>query len=295
MTGEDGSTGSDGDVIERQSADEAFEMLSNGTRLRILRCLFETDGMLTFSALRECVGLRDSGQFNYHLDKLIGTFVRSTDDGYELTTPGRRVVGAILAGEYTKTVEGDPVGIGADCQHCGGPLCGFFEENLVRIACGDCDRNVISLHMPAGAFEAYPREKWPLVAERWTRLEFETARAGFCPTCRGPVDYRVVLEDTELHDVFEAAVEYSCRRCSLSMSANPASSVVPHPAVVGFHHEHGIDIEETPVWELEWPVRPTGEVVSESPVRVEVPIELGGDRLVLVLDGDAAVVEERRE
>jgi hypothetical protein len=49
------------------------------------------------------------------------------------------------------------------------------------------------------------------------------------------------------------------------------------------------------IWELEWAVQPTATVDAGDPVRVEVPIELDGDRLVLVLDGDAAVVEERRE
>lgn len=51
-------------------------------RLKILNSLAEADGPLTFSTLRESVGTIYSGQFNYHLRKLDGLFVRKTDDGY---------------------------------------------------------------------------------------------------------------------------------------------------------------------------------------------------------------------
>jgi len=299
MTEDSGSDGSDdsgdGAVVERQSADEAFEMLSNGTRLSILKELFRADEPHTFTELREAVGMRDSGQFNYHLDKLIGRFVRVTEEGYELTTAGVRVVGAIIAGEFTKTFGGEPMPVEGTCQLCGGSLAGHFEGNHIRIACERCDRSVISLNMLPGALEPYPREEWPLVAERWTRRELEMVRAGFCPTCRGPVDRQLSADESDLVDVFEAVVTYSCQRCNMEMTANAATNVVPHPAVVGFHYEHGIDIEETTLWELEWAASPTGEVVSEDPLRVEIPIELDGDRLVLVLDETATVIEERRE
>ncbi|PSP40455.1 hypothetical protein BRC66_03955 [Halobacteriales archaeon QH_2_66_30] len=204
-SGGDGSDGSDGgQVVERKAAEEAFELLSNDTRLGILEALFQTDDPRTFSELREAVGMRDSGQFNYHLDKLLGTFVRVTEEGYELTTAGTRVVGAILAGEFTKTFEGDPVPVDGECQLCGAQLAGIFEGNRIRIACEDCERDVISLNMLPGALEPYPREEWPLVAERWTRRELEMVRAGFCPTCRGPVDSEMTVDQSDLVDLFEA-------------------------------------------------------------------------------------------
>lgn len=72
---------------------EGFEMLGSNTRLAILLALWQaqdpspppseqSDPDVSFSALRERVGIRDSGQFNYHLDKLVGTFVEQTDAGY---------------------------------------------------------------------------------------------------------------------------------------------------------------------------------------------------------------------
>ncbi|MEF8884798.1 MAG: helix-turn-helix domain-containing protein, partial [Haloarculaceae archaeon] len=85
--------------VETRDPDEAFAALADDTRVDILRALWsDEDQRATFSELREAVGMRDSGQFNYHLDKLVGRFVRKTDDGYELTLAGLYVNGAIEAG-----------------------------------------------------------------------------------------------------------------------------------------------------------------------------------------------------
>ncbi|WP_436930014.1 winged helix-turn-helix domain-containing protein [Halosimplex halobium] len=281
-------------IVERVSAEGAFELLGNETRLATVRALFEADDPLSFSALRDAVGVRDSGQFNYHLDKLRGSFVRETDEGYALTAAGTHVVGSVLAGHYTKTVAGDPVPVDADCPYCEGSLAALFDEEYVRIACSDCDRNVISLTVPPGAFEDHPREEWPVVAERWTRRTFERYQRGFCGVCHGPVDPHLELDPPDVHDVYDAGVRYACRRCGDDMFANVEATVLSHPAVVAFYYERGIDVAETPIWAFDWAVQPTASVVAEDPPRVEVPVEHEGDRLVLTLDEAADVVAERR-
>lgn len=47
---------------------------------------------LSFTELRERVGVRQGAQFNYHLDKLVGHFVTKTDGGYSLRPTGHRVI-----------------------------------------------------------------------------------------------------------------------------------------------------------------------------------------------------------
>ncbi|MFB6095486.1 MAG: hypothetical protein ABEJ71_03415 [Halodesulfurarchaeum sp.] len=93
----------------------AFELLSDESRVRILRELYRCgggpraseghdvaggtepdDGRLPFSTLKERVGIRDSGQFNYHLARLKGVYVRQTGQGYELTREGRAVARLLL-------------------------------------------------------------------------------------------------------------------------------------------------------------------------------------------------------
>ncbi|MFB6202755.1 MAG: winged helix-turn-helix domain-containing protein [Halorhabdus sp.] len=287
------ATGESGAIVEQLSADTAFELLSNDTRLSTLRALFDADEPLSFSELNGAVGTSDSGQFNYHLDRLRGVFIRKTDEGYELTAEGLDVVGSLLAGPLTKTVEAEPVPVDADCPYCDGSLAGLFDDDHVRVACRDCDRNVISLAVPPGTFEHYPREEWPRVAEQWTRQEFETAHRGFCPVCHGPVESRIETDSEGIYDVFEAGVSYACQRCGETRHANVSACLLWYPVVVAFYHERGIDVERTPVWEFEWAVRPTAEVRSEDPLRVAVPVEHDEDRLVIVVDEAAAVVDHR--
>lgn len=71
---------------------DAFAALSDSNRVAILEALWEADGHeASFSDLRSAVGMRDSGQFNYHLGKLTDQFVRQTDDGtYALSVDGER-------------------------------------------------------------------------------------------------------------------------------------------------------------------------------------------------------------
>ena len=61
--------------------DEAFVTLGNETRIEILRALQDAGGPLAFSELRDRVGVDDPGQFNYHLGKLAGHFVRKDEGG----------------------------------------------------------------------------------------------------------------------------------------------------------------------------------------------------------------------
>jgi DNA-binding transcriptional ArsR family regulator len=70
---------------------EAFALLSNETRVDVLRALADTEEALRFAQLRRRVGLRDGGVFTYHLEKLRGTFVEKRGDRYRLTTEGERV------------------------------------------------------------------------------------------------------------------------------------------------------------------------------------------------------------
>lgn len=114
---------------------EAFDALADETRLAILRALADRRQeaperpTLSFSELRERVGVRDSGLFNYHLSKLVGRFVRERPEGYELGHAGRRVIRA--------DGHGDP-GDGEEAASEACPVCGET----------DCERS-IHVHLRA--------------------------------------------------------------------------------------------------------------------------------------------------
>jgi DNA-binding transcriptional ArsR family regulator len=75
-----------------EEATEALGALASEHRIAILRALAAAEEPLPFSRLRERVEMRDTGRFNYHLNELLGRFVRETDGGYELGHAGERVV-----------------------------------------------------------------------------------------------------------------------------------------------------------------------------------------------------------
>lgn len=62
--------------------------------------------------------------------------------------------------------------------------------------------------------------------------------------------------------------------------------LLSHPGVVTFHHDHDIDLNETPVWELPWLREEETMVFSQEPWRVRIGIELDGDRLELEVEDD---------
>lgn len=75
---------STGTVQTPLTADDAFSVLGSDTRIGILQALGNAQDPRSFSELRTAVGIVDSDQFNYHLDKLKSRIVAQTDAGFRL-------------------------------------------------------------------------------------------------------------------------------------------------------------------------------------------------------------------
>jgi len=54
-------------IVKRDDPEDVFTLLSDDIRVEILQALWEADDPVAFSELHGAVGIRDSGQFNYHL------------------------------------------------------------------------------------------------------------------------------------------------------------------------------------------------------------------------------------
>ncbi|WP_435153723.1 DUF7347 domain-containing protein [Haladaptatus sp. DFWS20] len=121
------STGMDDEIAD--AAVDALGTLASEHRIAILRELATAEKPLAFSELRERVGIRDTGRFNYHLTKLRSRFVREIDEGYELGHAGERVVLATAnldaegAAALAETHDGERTD---ECAICG-------EENCNRV------------------------------------------------------------------------------------------------------------------------------------------------------------------
>lgn len=110
---------------------DALSVLAHETRLEIVSELAAAAEPLSFTALRERVGVRDTGKFNYHLTALCEYFVRETTAGYELGHAGQRLAddAGVVAAASAETADGDESAEASACPVCGDEDC----ENLFHV------------------------------------------------------------------------------------------------------------------------------------------------------------------
>jgi len=288
------------ETLETTDPAEAFAALADGTRVAILRALWEADGPMAFSALREAVGMRDSGQFNYHLDKLTGSFVTETGEGYRLTLAGRKTNGAVDGGAYTMSGSFEPLDVPEPCPSCGGDRTLRYEDETVTVECDSCALHA-TVGVPPGVFAGYDREEVPAVTDRYFRTVYRQLANGFCWYCEGRLDCSVlpggelVDDSADLADYPEwyeefPLVTYRCRRCGSEPTADLGTALADHPAVVSFYYDRGVDIRDRPQWELVAWDPDLARVRKRDPFRAAVTYTADGDALTLVVDGDCEVV-----
>jgi hypothetical protein len=271
---------------------DAFGVLADDTRVAILQALGAEDGPLSFSDLYERVDVADSGQFNYHLDKLTGHFARKVEDGYQLTTAGRQIHSAVRSGAYTDSADFDPVALPSDCPDCGGVLELGYSDEIMTVTCADCEETFAAFPVPPAAVQGRPREELPAVFDRHIRTTLQQTRAGICPLCSGWTTHEFGSGDWSDSDDDDGPVPtFECERCGTSLHSSPGAIVLDHPAVVAFYREHGVDVRDRPLWQLPWTVDGEDVVVAESPLVVRVTVSHGGETLDLDVDSDLTVHE----
>lgn len=306
---------------------EAFKQLASEKRLSILLALwesyepFEEDHAVPFSVLRKRVGMRDKGQFHYHLDKLEGHFVRKADRGYELRQAGQLLVRAVIAGTGINQPSFDQAEIERPCFQCGASTELAYHDELLYWICTECDglfgnhergsEGVLGVALvdPAAFRDRRPEEllNTAFVKMDWS-LQF--AIEGVCDMCSGPMDrWLDICDDHASEGVCptcerrEAAIaRFRCPVCKHHLSMVPWWLVIGHPAVVAFYYDHGVplqyegavDGEFHPRVESTLPANHEQELVSMDPIRVRVTVRYEGEELQLTLDGELDVVDARR-
>lgn len=282
-----------GDLDERYVA--AFDVVRSPARVDILLALAEQASAdpdapaLSFSALHDRVDIDDSGQFNYHLDKLRDHLVRSTDDGYRLSPRGHEVAGAILSGAFAEGEDLGPERLDGACPYCEGALEAVYEHGQIVVACAN-DHTLFTSSVPDDlATEASLADALEDARAR-ARYKLQIVLEGTCTYCYGDVEWSVARE----HDHPEPMLyEGRCTRCGVGFSAPPSYAVLFHPAVVAFFWDHDVDVREIVAWEIgDW----TGEqrVVSEDPFELSVTFEADGAALAVLVDERARVVDATR-
>jgi DNA-binding transcriptional ArsR family regulator len=283
-------------------AAQAFALLGDETRVAILEALAgSTDDPKSFAQLRETVGVEDSGRFNYHLGKLVGRFVEKSDDGYRLTYAGARVVGAVYEGTYAEGDEIEPIPLDADCIECGASMQFAYADERVTVGCSECDNVDSRFGFPPGALAGRDPETLPAALTSYMVTMLERLVAGFCSNCAGPITPTVEFDDVAGSDhvdggaVGQVPVTFACERCRSTATSSLASVLLTEPAVVAFHHDHGVDVRDALLWSLSWLFDSRTERVSDAPPRYAVTGTLDGETLRVVVDGELEVVETERQ
>jgi len=268
----------------------AFDIVRSEARVDILLALSERaatepgDPAISFSSLHEATDIADSGQFNYHLDKLTGHLVQSTEEGYKLTPRGHEIVGAILSGAFAEGEDRGPEPIESTCPFCEAGLQAAYEQGQIVVTC-EAGHQVFTSSVPNEMAANVPLEEALLEALARARWDLQKALSGTCSYCYGPVEWSATTDREEPPPVL---YEGQCSRCGVGYSLPPAYAVFFHPGVVSFFWDHGVDVREVTAWEIEDHVADQA-VVSADPFRARVTFRADGDRLEVEVD-DATTV-----
>lgn len=288
---------------ETLTPEEAFRLFGHDLRIDVLLALWRApDHSLSYSELREAVGERDSGKFNYHLSKLVDRFVEHADDEYRLRYAGHRVIDAIQSGVFHETPTVGPVELDATCPSCGSPLTFDYADHNGSVRCPDCGTSVLDYAFdPGGVAERTPDEVVDAF-DRRTRHFWRFALSGVCVVCAGRVEGDLRLNPNETLDDdhyladHPAVISLSCRRCSFYSHLPVGVTLLSHPAVPGVLYDHGVDVRERPLWELDFVVDPSNVAVREAdPPSVAITVRAGRETLWVRVDDALTVRSIERE
>lgn len=325
------ATTGDTSVPEGMSPDAAFAVLGNETRMQILQTLGDAEGPVSYSDLRRRSGLPQGGQFEYHLDRLVGHFVHKSDDGYSLRQPGRRVVQAVLSGAVTENSRIQRTGIDGNCWWCGGSIRMSYAQERMNLFCPDCDGTYGGLQgrrpdwftrsepdvpadlgylgcltlPPAGVTNRMPSDAYR-VGWVWELLEYFAVSNGVCPRCGGSTEDRVSVCDR--HDADDGpcptcgnrqAIDHRvrCRTCTYRKESHYFHMLYRDTRFLSFLTDHGLSplrAESIPeLFERALPYEE--EIVSTDPLRARLTVSVQGETVELTIDETMSVIETVRQ
>jgi len=269
-------------------ASEGFEALAHPIRMGVLRALFEAEEpTMRFSELRAAVDAEDSGNFNYHLDRLTGLYVEKEGGTYRLTERGFEVGIALASGAYGEGESAERIESFGRCLRCDSPTDAVFERGTSVLECPNGHRTYVA-RLPSEGVEARGRESLAaLVATELYATVGRTLR-GSCSACRCPVDGE--LETTEEGVLFRA----DCDFCGVEYAVPAGLCALQDSEIVRFLDQRGADPRETPPWAFDCCFVGAETVESERPLRVSVTVAREGDERTVVLTEAGAVHEVRK-
>lgn len=306
--------------------DEAFAVLGNEIRLDIVRVLWHADAAheyddgsdsaetMSYSKLRQQVGIDDNGKFNYHLSELAPHFIRQTDNGYRLSGAGKQIARTVIAISGTEPLDFSAE-LEEDCPLCEAPMTATYEDQWLRVRCTECD-GLFGDQAPAGTLflTNFPtagltdRSSDEVLAAGLYRcaLDITYMMYGVCRECAGMISSSVSVCDT--HDSqgnqpcatcgtpFRVWAEMWCDTCGFAKRLPVEMFVTGLVTVVGLFDDHETDDRLLSLDDAIDLLQNGVETdVLEDPFRVSITIEQEATTFTTVLDEDMNVVDLDRE
>ncbi|PCR88909.1 winged helix-turn-helix domain-containing protein [Natrinema ejinorense] len=283
--------------------EDTYAALTDETRVRILLALADqydaawSSGWLTFSELRERVGVEDTSRFSYHLDELQDEFVVKADGRYRPRVAALEITSAIRAGTYDdESVAVDRQQIKYECPHCGQSLFAKYRDHHLYVGCPD--------HGAAIAFPVPPRAVSGRTLVEVINLSLQKhscdvrlLRNGVCPRCWGSAAISFPRESVpESYLVDDVAYgTAACDDCWLSYPIPLAYAVLGHPAIETLYAEYGLGPADAQIGPHDLARVSTVEYPDGETPAVRITVGLGEDTLVLDLDEGCGLRDSWRQ
>lgn len=305
--------GTDSDQSQSTAPDEAFALLSDETRISIIRTLGEADGPLRFSELFDRIEYSDSSNFGYHLEKLTGHFVQCTDEGYILGQPGRRILEAVLSGAVTDLPVQESAQIDRECPYCSARIEITYQQERLELHCPECPGmerrpsteggvfqeggNLGHFILPPAGLKDRSAGETLRAAEIWTGTETHALVRGVCRRCSAPLNQTVAA--CEDHDAvtglceccdqrFGAMFRSECTNCIFEMQAPIVTYLAGQPDLIEFMMNQGIGPLSPEAFIF--PLRTVEEeILSLEPFSANYTFTTEGDTLTLAVDDTLSV------
>lgn len=268
----------------------AISALGSAQRLQILLALGQVERehhrqryAMTFSELHAAVDIESSSQFTYHLNQLVGHVFRETENGYQLTYSGTKLLRILRSGVYESPTSFDERAVDGACFFCEArSLVARLEDERFRIRCESCEAILITDFFPES--QARGRTPTEIIQSFGYRIWglYIHLRGGVCPECFGPVETTVEQyehggETLHIHN-------NSCEECHYLVSMPIIVPVAFHPPVSNLLYEQGLSVLDVPLWEL-FELATSGiietTITATDPFEATVTIALGENTLSL--------------
>lgn len=253
---------------------------------------------LSFSDIYDEVGVDNTSKLSYHLGELDGTFLQKTEDGYTFTHAGDQLVRTILAGNYEPPPEFEPTDVEGTCPYCGEEsLRSTLGNAAFFVTCTACDRPIVGYGITAAQVRSHEADELIDSVAVTMGSAYSQVRSGVCPWCSGRLATELLDEDDlELPAQVSVLVQDRCEHCLRQYNAPLPYRAAYHPASIGFHWDHGIDITATGMWEMHHYNR-TGQWTADrndGSATYRVVLRQDREALRLFLDDGATVTRTER-